>query len=503
MEATTLRAWAPPGSLVRPATLRRASHAAGDAQCLSLSLRPVANAAPRLPRRDKPILGGFGVGGERAFSFGSLASGAVVVGGNAEFDLAQTAGSGEGASPEDFAGDEAREADSNDVATEDEEQKRVMCLMSDTGGGHRASAQALRDGFETLYGNKYDIKVVDLWTSSSPWPLCNMPKSYFFLVKNPWLWRLSFRSSEPKILHEAMFTGYTAIVGRRFAQAFQEYKPNLIVSVHPLMQHVPLKVLARMKTQPSFAASRVPFATVVTDLTRCHRTWFHKQVDRCFVATQLVAAQAMRCGLKAKQLSCHGLPIRPAFNAAPRPKAEIRAELGMDETAHTVMLVGGGEGMGKLEQIAEALEGRLDPNDQIVLICGKNQKLAAKLEARGWRCKVCVRGFVTNMADYMSACDCIITKAGPGTIAEALICGLPIMLNGFIPCQEAGNVSYVLENGVGAYDEDPEAMARIVAGWFALDGEVLEEMSKKARMLGRPEATFNIVRDLAGMACGA
>ena len=69
--------------------------------------------------------------------------------------------------------------------------------------------------------------------------------------------------------------------------------------------------------------------------------------------------------------------------------------------------------------------------------------------------------------------------------------------------RSSGNVSYVLENGVGAYDEDPEAMARIVAGWFALDGEVLEEMSKKARMLGRPEATFNIVRDLAGMACGA
>lgn len=84
--------------------------------------------------------------------------------------------------------------------------KRVMCLMSDTGGGHRASAQALKDGFEVLYGNSYAINVVDLWSSSSPWPLCNMPKSYFFLVKNPWLWRLSFRCSEPEILHEALFT---------------------------------------------------------------------------------------------------------------------------------------------------------------------------------------------------------------------------------------------------------------------------------------------------------
>ena len=67
-----------------------------------------------------------------------------------------------------------------------------------------------------------------------------------------------------------------------------------------------LKVLARMKAQASFSGPEVPFATVVTDLTRCHRTWFHKQVDKCFVATQLVAAQAMEVGLTAKQLSCYG-----------------------------------------------------------------------------------------------------------------------------------------------------------------------------------------------------
>jgi 1,2-diacylglycerol 3-beta-galactosyltransferase len=374
-----------------------------------------------------------------------------------------------------------------------------MCLMSDTGGGHRASATALRDGFEVLYGDKYEINVVDLWSSSSPWPLCNMPKSYFFLVKYPWLWRLSFRTSEPELLHEAMFTGYTAIVGRRFARAFQEYKPDLIVSVHPLMQHVPLKVLARMRALPDFDASRTPFATVVTDLTRCHRTWFHKQVDRCFVATQLVAAQAMQCGLKAKQLACHGLPIRPSFMLAPRPKDEIRADLGMDEEARTVMLVGGGEGMGKLEATAEALAATLEPEDQVLVICGKNQKLARQLAARRWPVKMVVRGFVNNMNEYMSACDCVITKAGPGTIAEALISGLPVLLNGFIPCQEAGNVSFVLENGVGAYEEEPAKMAEIVREWFQTEG-ALEEMSRRAKRLGRPEATFNIVRELAGMA---
>ena len=61
---------------------------------------------------------------------------------------------------------------------------------------------------------------------------------------------------------------------------------------------------------------------------------------------------------------------------------------------------------------------------------------------------VVVNGFVTNMAEWMSASDTIVTKAGPGTIAESLICGLPVLLNGFIPCQEAGNVPFVVDNKV-------------------------------------------------------
>lgn len=39
------------------------------------------------------------------------------------------------------------------------------------------------------------------------------------------------------------------------------------------------------------------------------------------------------------------------------------------------------------------------------------------------------------VVQWMAAVDTIITKAGPGTIAEALISGLPILLNGNVPCQ--------------------------------------------------------------------
>ena len=62
---------------------------------------------------------------------------------------------------------------------------------------------------------------------------------------------------------------------------------------------------------------------------------------------------------------------------------------------------------------------------------------------------VVVKGFVEDMPLWMSAVDAIITKAGPGTIAESLICGLPLVLNSYVPCQEEGNIPYVLDNKVG------------------------------------------------------
>ena len=62
--------------------------------------------------------------------------------------------------------------------------------------------------------------------------------------------------------------------------------------------------------------------------------------------------------------------------------------------------------------------------------------------------KVIINGFVDNMPEWMTAADTIVTKAGPGTIAESLICNLPVLLNDFVPCQEHGNVPWVIDNGV-------------------------------------------------------
>ena len=206
-----------------------------------------------------------------------------------------------------------------------------------------------------------------------------------------------------------------------------------------------LRVLQRRARASGVPAP--PFATVVTDLTSCHPTWFHPGVDACFVPTEEVAKQARRRGLKERQIVMHGLPIRPVFASALPPKPALRKRLGLAPDGNVVLLVGGGEGMGLLEPTAAALAARLPASAQVVVVCGRNAALAARLTAKApsYACKLVVKGFVSNMDQLMGAADVVITKAGPGTIAEALIRGVPLMLNGAIPCQEEGNVPFVVD----------------------------------------------------------
>ena len=96
-----------------------------------------------------------------------------------------------------------------------------------------------------------------------------------------------------------------------------------------------------------------------------------------------------------------------------------------------------------------------------------------------WPTPVHVLGFVENMPVWMSAADCLVTKAGPGTIAEALACGLPMVLSDFVPGQEEGNVGYVQDHGVGVFSADPAEIARVVLDWLRAGNPARAAMQEK------------------------
>ena len=376
--------------------------------------------------------------------------------------------------------------------------KKVLILMSDTGGGHRASAQALQAGFAQRFGDHFQVEIVDLWMKHTPFPLNQFPKSYSFLAtRTPWAWKFIWRTGGNQRTAHVILEVATRYARKSVEQLFREQRPDLVISVHPLMQDITLAIQAHMGWD-------LPFVTVITDLASIHPTWFHRQADLCFVASPEAFERGVALGMRPEQLRLFGLPIRPVFAQAPRPKATLRQELGMDPDLPAALIVGGGEGMGAVAQIArsvaDGLAGRASggrPQGQVVVVCGRNQKLKRELAAHDWPVPVIIHGFVDNMPDWMTACDCIVTKAGPGTIAEALVRGLPILLSGFIPGQEEGNVPYVVDNGAGAFSTDPEEIARVVARWFGPDREQLAVLAERAKKMGNPDATLHIVEEVA------
>ena len=130
-----------------------------------------------------------------------------------------------------------------------------------------------------------------------------------------------------------------------FTQCMRDHDPHLVVSMHPLAQHVPINVLEKL----GGGERKVPFATVVTDLGSAHATWFDKRVDTCFVPSDAVRRVGERCGLVASQLRQHGLPVRPSFWTGGHKREALAAELDLNAERKTVLIVGGGDGVGSLE----------------------------------------------------------------------------------------------------------------------------------------------------------
>lgn len=379
----------------------------------------------------------------------------------------------------------------NAVAATAMTEQRVLFLISDTGGGHRASAAAVAHGLARLHGDAVRCHMVDLLVEHGPWPLNQIPRLYLPLISHYLgLWRLLWWIGDRRLAWRATSTTMLAWNAKRLRRFFQAHPADLVVATHPLLNRVPRLALRRW--HPG-----VPFATVVTDLATAHATWYDPGVDLLCAGSAEVGQAALAAGVPSARIRVLGLPIRATFWQPPPPQAVLRERLSLLDRP-TVLVMGGGEGMGPVAGVVEALAATLESlPGQVVAICGRNDRLRQELSQRTWPVLVRVLGFVEDVAGWMGASDCVITKAGPGTIAEAMACELPILLSGFIPGQEGGNVAYVVDHGLGAYSADPVELAGIASRWLQPGSPELSAMRKQARKLARPRAAIDIAEALS------
>jgi 1,2-diacylglycerol 3-beta-galactosyltransferase len=379
---------------------------------------------------------------------------------------------------------------------------RILILMSDTGGGHRASAQAMEKAFEELWPGAVHVDMVDIWTEHSAWPTSEAVSAYQYAAKKPLLWRGIYEFGRFPPTRWFQDQAIALLSFSKFRRAMQLYDPDFVVSVHPMCQTLPLQVLRDM----GGGVRDIPFVTVVTDLGGAHPQWFDPEADKVFIASAAVMRTAFRVGVDGSRIHMLGLPVRQAFWARSTESTEaLRLRLGLKPKCKTVLVVGGGDGVGGIASIATALIrhlGSLAESAQVIVVCGKNEAVQHELSfpKRPWPSNIflSIQGFVKNMEDWMGAANCIVTKAGPGTIAEANTRGLPVMLSAFLPGQEEGNVPFVENGGFGAYSKSPSEIAKTVGGWLH-DDVKLQKMSDASFRAARPRATIDIVREIGAM----
>src|SRR5256712_734354 len=244
---------------------------------------------------------------------------------------------------------------------------------------------------------------------------------------------------------------------RRKLRAALDPRPALVASFHPLLNHVAVDVMPY----------GVPRVTVITDWINFHQAWTDLKADCIICPSQAASDLCRRRGVPADRLVRAGLPIHPRFQDAIRragDKPSMRLRLRLRPHAPTVLLAGGGDGTEPLRKYAAALA-RSPVDVQVLAVCGRNQTLARRIREDN-HAGVHVFGFVENMPDLLLAADLLGTRAGPGMIAEGLACGCPLLLTGYLPGQEEGNVSEVVRRGLGRYVPRPDDLVRAVNEWF-------------------------------------
>jgi 1,2-diacylglycerol 3-beta-galactosyltransferase len=325
---------------------------------------------------------------------------------------------------------------------------KIHVVFHDGGGGHRNAAIALQT-LASQQQRPWQVELIQFQELTDQLDVLRkltgirIQEQYNVLLQNGWtlgsVYLLRLLQATIRVFHRPLV---------RLLEKFWREKPaDLLVSVIPHFNRELCQSWS--KIYPGR-----PFVTLITDLADFPpRFWIEPLKDQYVIAgTERAAKQASALGHDdAHIFRTSGMILRPDFYAPDNsdPLA-LRQELGLRPDLTTAIVLFGGHGSKVMYDITRRLDAAQLPL-QLILICGRNEELAAKFNAQQWRMPVKVIGFTKEIHKLMRAADFLIGKPGPGSIAEAMVRKLPVLIecNAWTLPQERYNAEWVAEKRVG------------------------------------------------------
>lgn len=325
---------------------------------------------------------------------------------------------------------------------------KILIISSDTGGGHRSAAAAIVAGVQKFFeGQSYAVRVVRAVEDSHA-VTEKLVGLYNWLLRNKQHWMKYLYWVVNKVRPETREFFHKRCVGY-VVELFERWCPHVVVSVHPLTQHLFARVLKELKL-----ADRIPLVSVVTDpYYGFWRGWACDDVTLYLVASEGARQQLIDYGISSERIKISGMPVHPKFGYPGEAAARAaRRALDLDPEKFTVFVNAGWEGGGNIPQIfRELVRGKLDV--QAIFLAGRNEELRAEAEslASSAAFPIKVIGYSEQVEQLMRAANVMISKLGGSTTFEAFASRLPIIVDAItrpMP-QEAGAASLIASRGAG------------------------------------------------------
>lgn len=360
--------------------------------------------------------------------------------------------------------------------------KKVLLMYITENSGHFRASLAIENALKTLLPGIETMNINGFaYTNPIFEKLIN--RTYLSVIRNkPEVWEYLY--DNPKVLKSVQ--GLRDVIHRsnskKLKVLLEDFKPDAVVCT----QAFPCGMVADHK---KYLGLRLPLFGVLTDHAP-HSYWIFDNVDYYVVPSQASRSHFIKNGVSDDRIKVFGIPIDPKFNKR-LARQDVCQKLGLDYRKKTVLIMGGSQGLGPVENMIDSLE-HVAMDFQIIAVCGINKKLKTAIEKRKKRHKktILVFGLVEDVDRLMEASDVIITKPGGLTTSEALAKDLPMIIIHPIPGQELKNTEFLLEEGVALRAEDGEDVHALVQELFS-NSVKLDEMRKRSSLIKKPDSAID------------
>ncbi len=364
--------------------------------------------------------------------------------------------------------------------------RKVLIMSVSAGSGHVRAAEALAKAFQQNPAIG-EVRNVDALQFTNKLFRDFYSKLYLRMVRSaPQVVGALYKASDEPWKGDNLRLAMDRLNTGKLVKFVSDFSPDLIICTH----FMPANIMAHLMENGKLHAH---LSIVVTDFD-CHAMWLSRVFHRYFVALEETSIHLQALGLPASHITVSGIPTDSVF-AEKVDRDQLRQKHGLDLRKPTLLVSAGTFGLGPAEYIVSRLR-QLNDDVQILVTCGKGDELRNKVASRvEGDSRFHVLGYCNYMHELMQMADLFIGKPGGLTTAEALVCGLPMVIFSPIPGQEERNSDHLLEEGIAIRGNDLTTIAYKVNQLLA-NPQRLASMRANALRLAQPEAANLIVNTL-------